>query len=276
MEGKTQEQQYYYKGFSSSIGDTHRWRTVEKCLKFMLPYVRSTDHVLDVGCGVGTITCDFGQYVPHGKVIGVEPTKEVLEEAVLLRDRQKKENVSFELASAYELPYKDNTFDIVFCHQVLVHLQDQVTALREMKRVVKPNGFICCKEADISSMVVSPTKYSEKIRAFFMKESVNLALGRSLKEKALASGFDAEHVDFSFDNYCTSKDEDRAVWSEMFIKRALTGNESIISDPETDKKIKEDFVACVKDWGSDKSAVVIINNGQLVYKNKKINNLEYV
>lgn len=269
MEDKTQEeQQYYYKGYSSSIGNTHKWRTVEKCLEFMLPYVRSSDHVLDVGCGVGTMTCDFGGYVPHGKVIGIEPTKEVLEEAFSLRDQQKRENVSFELASAYRLPYRDNTFDVVFCHQVLVHLQDQVTALREMQRVVKPGGFICCKEADVASAVVYPTKYSEAIRAFFMKESVNLILGRSLKEKALLAGFVPENVNFSFDNYCITKDEDRALWSNMFIQRALTGNESITSDAETDKRIKKNFVSCMKDWNLDKTSVMIINNGQLVYEKK--------
>ena len=46
------------------------------------------------------------------------------------------------VASAYDIPFEDNSFEIVLCLSVLEHLEDPKKALREMHRVLKPNGTI--------------------------------------------------------------------------------------------------------------------------------------
>jgi SAM-dependent methyltransferase len=58
--------------------------------------------------------------------------------------------------TSYELPFADNTFDVVHAHQVLQHLTDPVLALKEMKRVTKEGGTVSCREADYATMLAFP------------------------------------------------------------------------------------------------------------------------
>ncbi|MFA6409584.1 MAG: methyltransferase domain-containing protein, partial [Gammaproteobacteria bacterium] len=66
-------------------------------------------------------------------------------------------NVTFQHASVLDLPFEDNTFDVVFSQALLSHLQDPVTAVLEQKRVTKIGG-----------MVVARTMYSSGI-AYYPK-----------------------------------------------------------------------------------------------------------
>ncbi|HEY9102289.1 class I SAM-dependent methyltransferase [Chitinimonas sp.] len=47
---------------------------------------------------------------------------------------------------ATALPYADASFDVVTCQTVLIHLPDPLAALREMRRVVRPGGWVICAE----------------------------------------------------------------------------------------------------------------------------------
>jgi ubiquinone/menaquinone biosynthesis C-methylase UbiE len=54
------------------------------------------------------------------------------------------ENVSHEFCSAESLPFEDNSFDMVFSSHVLEHIPDFEKAMKEIYRVLKPNGFLFC------------------------------------------------------------------------------------------------------------------------------------
>ncbi|MFD1818954.1 Methyltransferase domain-containing protein [Pseudarcicella hirudinis] len=41
----------------------------------------------------------------------------------------------------HNIPFEDNTFDVVFCNHVLEHVEDDIRCMQEMKRVLKPNGW---------------------------------------------------------------------------------------------------------------------------------------
>ena len=41
----------------------------------------------------------------------------------------------------HEIPFPDNTFDVVLCNHVLEHVRDDIAAMREINRVLRPNGF---------------------------------------------------------------------------------------------------------------------------------------
>jgi hypothetical protein len=51
-------------------------------------------------------------------------------------------NVTFHAASVYQLPYADSSFDAAFACAVLQHLSTPLTALKELRRVLKPGGVI--------------------------------------------------------------------------------------------------------------------------------------
>lgn len=90
--------------------------------------------VLDVGCNSG----EFLKLLRDAKqcdTVGVDVSEPVLELA-----RQK--GLKVIKADAETLPFDDATFDVVILREVLVHLHDPVKALKEIRRVLKPSGFL--------------------------------------------------------------------------------------------------------------------------------------
>jgi ubiquinone/menaquinone biosynthesis C-methylase UbiE len=81
-----------------------------------------------VGCGPGSISIGFAQILHQGSVTGVDASEDVLERALQLARSMNLNNVTFRPADAYNLPFDENSFDIVHCHALLVHLSDPAKA----------------------------------------------------------------------------------------------------------------------------------------------------
>ena len=95
--------------------------------------------VLEVGCGTGFMACRLAEE-RGSRVVGVDISSRMIEFARERAKRQKVEDrVTFEVADACDLPFEDNTFDVVFTQFVTVFL-DKNKVLREYFRVVKPGG----------------------------------------------------------------------------------------------------------------------------------------
>lgn len=94
--------------------------------------------VLEIGLGQGT---DGEQIVKQG---GIYSAVDLTEESVKrVQTRFELKNLPFEevqQASALELPFKDNSFDIVFSHGVLHHIPEIDRAQKEIARVLRPGG----------------------------------------------------------------------------------------------------------------------------------------
>lgn len=141
----------YTQGHDTVTTANHAARTAEVEGAFVLPHLKPSYKILDVGCGPGTISTGFAKHVPDGGVTGVDITQEVLDQAWFHVNQQspKPSNISFEVGNVLEgLKFPDASFDVVFCNMVLVHTPEPVIALREMKRVCKPGGFVACREVD--------------------------------------------------------------------------------------------------------------------------------
>ena len=102
------------------------------------PHLRPGMRVLDCGCGPGSITVGFAQRVAPGEVVGLDIRPEAVEQARALAEERGVANVSFEVGSAYELSYPDQSFDAAFASALLQHLTAPVDALKEIHRVLKP------------------------------------------------------------------------------------------------------------------------------------------
>jgi SAM-dependent methyltransferase len=87
--------------------------------------------ILDAGCGVGAFVRRLREFSPDVHGFDVE------RESVL---RGVEELPGLGLAVAEYLPYKDGTFDVILMHEVLEHVDDDLASLREMRRVLKPDG----------------------------------------------------------------------------------------------------------------------------------------
>jgi ubiquinone/menaquinone biosynthesis C-methylase UbiE len=145
----------YTQGHSNYTVATQQSRTAESDTAFLLPYIKETDHILDVGCGPGTITTGLAKYASKGTIVGVDMSIDVLQKAKTLAAEanvptQGLGSVVFEHGNVLEgLTYPDDTFDIVFCSQVFGHIPMPdlpLRALAEMRRVLKPGGILATRD----------------------------------------------------------------------------------------------------------------------------------
>jgi ubiquinone/menaquinone biosynthesis C-methylase UbiE len=96
--------------------------------------------VLDVGCGIGGPARFLA--ASHGcDVTGVDLSESFVETAqYLTRRAELEEHVSFQTASALELPFGDAGFDAVFLQHVAMNISDRARLYREIRRMLKPSG----------------------------------------------------------------------------------------------------------------------------------------
>lgn len=113
----------YYAGISQGYEELHKDEQLGKLRIVLqrLPY-NKTDKVLDVGCGTGLSSSLF-----NCQKFGVDPTFELLEQA--------KARLPVVQGIAENLPFRDNSFEIVVCLTALHNFTDPVRGLLEMKRV---------------------------------------------------------------------------------------------------------------------------------------------
>lgn len=96
--------------------------------------------VLVVGAGTGEEMAQLAK--TDCQVYGIEPNEKAL--AILkLRAKMKQfDGSGLRKAVAEQIPFKNNCFDLVYCWQVLEHVQNVEQAIKEMVRVTKPDGYI--------------------------------------------------------------------------------------------------------------------------------------
>ncbi|TAI62521.1 class I SAM-dependent methyltransferase [Bradyrhizobium sp. Leo170] len=96
--------------------------------------------VLDVGSGVGGPARFLA--ATHGcRVTGVDLSEPFVDAARYLTERTGQgERVSFETASALDLPFDDGHFDVVLLQHVAMNISDRARLYREIRRVLKAGG----------------------------------------------------------------------------------------------------------------------------------------
>jgi ubiquinone/menaquinone biosynthesis C-methylase UbiE len=136
--------------------------------------------ILDVGCGTGAITFDIAQ-ITEGEVIGVDIDSEKLKDAKkALSDVP---NILLIEADATNLPFENDSFDLVVFTLVIMHIKDQQIALNEMARVTKRGGIVLATlEPDYATLIHYP---DDPITEMFMEHLIKLGAdiyaGRKLK-----------------------------------------------------------------------------------------------
>jgi SAM-dependent methyltransferase len=102
--------------------------------------LRPGQTAVDVGCGTGAAARYAAAALgPAGRVIGVDVNRGMIEVA---RSRPPVQGAPIEWyqENAYQLPFRDQTADVVLCAQTLQFLTDRHQALAEMRRILRPGG----------------------------------------------------------------------------------------------------------------------------------------
>src|SRR5438045_5657768 len=91
----------YTHGHHESVLRSHKWRTVDNSAAYLAPHLTYGTSVLDLGCGPGTITADIGRRVAPGRVLGIDASAGVIDEARC--DAGGGPNVEFSIGDLYAL-----------------------------------------------------------------------------------------------------------------------------------------------------------------------------
>jgi len=98
--------------------------------------VQAGSSLLDVACGTGILAREAAAVIGvNGSVVGID-----INEGMLAVAREQGARVSWRLGPAEALPFENDAFDHVVSQFGLMFFEDQVNAIREMARVVRPGG----------------------------------------------------------------------------------------------------------------------------------------
>jgi ubiquinone/menaquinone biosynthesis C-methylase UbiE len=125
-----------------------------KAVTFELMRLKAGAKVADLGCGTGADAAVLAETVgERGKVVGFDLSQAMLSAASERYDSISQ--LSFRQSPAEKIDAPDGAFDAIRADRVLIHVPDPSAALREMKRVVRPGGWVVVSEPDMFSCWVA-------------------------------------------------------------------------------------------------------------------------
>jgi ubiquinone/menaquinone biosynthesis C-methylase UbiE len=143
----------YYVRFLDAVASDESFRAYKR-QTFELLQLGPGQRVLEVGCGTGDDARDMAARVaPGGSVVAIDSSQAMLDVA-----RRRAEGsglaVEFRQGDAQRLEFADDSFDACRCDRIIVHLDDPLRALEEMRRVARPGGRVLVYEGDFETMTL--------------------------------------------------------------------------------------------------------------------------
>jgi SAM-dependent methyltransferase len=133
------EMQSHHYPILYGVEENHWWyvgrRRIIQCLveQICSKFDAANPRILDVGCGTGA---NLKMLARYGQAEGVDISQQAV---AFCRERGLE---SVKLGALEQLPYEDESFDLVTALDVIEHLDDDVAGLREIRRVLRPGGFV--------------------------------------------------------------------------------------------------------------------------------------
>lgn len=105
--------------------------------------------IADIGSGMGALLLFISEYTQNSWLCGVDVDCSLLERAAeSMKIYPDSNTFTFVGGDSFELPFKDESFDLVTAQTLLCNLEDPLTALKEMRRITKKEGTVCAIEPD--------------------------------------------------------------------------------------------------------------------------------
>ncbi len=257
----------YTHGYHESVLRSHRWRTAQNSAAYLLPLLKPTDRLLDIGAGAGTITVDLAGIV--AEVTATEMGSEGLDLTRSTAAAQGVTNIELQVADIHALPFDDATFDVTHAHQVLQHVADPVQALREMARVTRPGGIVAVRDSDYSGFTWWPriaplNTWLDLYRSIAVANGGEPDAGRRLLSWAHAAGL--RDVAATSSTWCYADPVARAWWGGMWADRMV--DSAIAQQITTSGLATEEDLRTLRDawheWASDEDGWFSVLHGEII------------
>ncbi|KAG0699524.1 UbiE family methyltransferase [Suillus ampliporus] len=266
----------YTLGHHESVLRSLTWRTAQNSVSYLLPHIKEDMHILDIGCGPGTITLDFAQLAPKGHITGIEPAPgDTLPQARETAKSRGISNVEFKIGDIFKLEemFGPRKFDIVHVHQVLQHIDRERVpeALMQMRAVTKPGGIVAAREGDFGATTWFPasggmTEWMDTYQLVARANGGEPDAGRRLVSWALKAGFTRENITTSVGTFGFSAPEEREWRSKMWADLVLSSNfkttalKSGLADEEKLNRIAASWM----EWGKSEDGWFAFLCGEII------------
>jgi SAM-dependent methyltransferase len=155
--------------------------------------------VLEAGCGTGAQTVIVAPQNPQCNFVSIDIVADSLVKAGGNIKKKRIQNVRFQVADVFDLPFNNESFDHIFICFLLEHLQEPLGALASLKRVLKKGGTITAIEGDHGSAYYYPRSSAAQatIQCLIDIQSSmggNALIGRELYPLLVTAGFEGISV----------------------------------------------------------------------------------
>lgn len=283
MAGEQSKKAVFTTGYGNLARDRYAARNADNCCGYLLPYLKQLPTnftFLDIGCGPGSITIDLASRFSGARFLGVEPGQPFVEKADELARERGVANISFQLGDMDSLDQIDGygSFDVVHCHQVLVHLPDALAALKTMKGAAKPHGgAVACRESDlVNGHVFLPE--SEGLRDFHRmlvqtgkNNGSDPALGGKLLGLALKAGWSRDQITAGASTWCFTQPDERRTYADSMVGSLRNRDEAGMKRAEDAGVSKDGLEAMARaweHWGEDDEGWSFVLSAEVLCKNQ--------
>jgi tocopherol O-methyltransferase len=141
---------------------------IEELLSWSEYPAGGTPKIIDIGCGIGGSSLYLAEKL-NAEVVGITLSPVQANRATERAAAAGLTNrATFKVANALEIPYPDNTFDLVWTLESGEHMPDKIKFLQECYRVLKPGGKLimatwCHRSTESGGLTADESKHLEKI-----------------------------------------------------------------------------------------------------------------
>jgi SAM-dependent methyltransferase len=166
-----------------------RWTQPLREYSYAQVSMSTATRILDVGCGTGALELELLS-LSQGTIFGLD-----IDPANLALAITHAPGAFYIQADAHQLPLPAGTFDIVFCHFLLLWVSDPVQVVREMRRLARPGGAVLAlAEPDYAGRIDYPTEFAllgKWQRDALIRQGAQPDLGRRLGEVFSLAGLES-------------------------------------------------------------------------------------
>jgi ubiquinone/menaquinone biosynthesis C-methylase UbiE len=176
---------------------------------FLIPFFQNKT-ILDLGCGNGKYTNKIHNI--NKNIIGFDKS------FPQLNHKNRNQNINFINGDAFQLPFKNNSFDLIFSSWMLGTIADenkQQAIIKEAKRTLKENGKIILIENDINSeFEILRGRFSENDERTLAYNNFLINNGFQIIKKI--------NTYFEFENDIIANNVFKSIWKERLIKKIIS------------------------------------------------------